>query len=324
MADVRSLLRSERASRRIVHPHLSYSATGMLICLVCNVHVKSESLWDSHLRSEQHVMRLRRGDAGPTTTSAATISDKRKRKSDGEESDDSRKRIRSGKNPATVIEGFLPEGFFDEGGDAPAESKPEEDNLGRAQLDSIPVRSRDSALPATSSTVRPTGFFDAVPGGDGGIDEDEWAAFERDIAAEDVPAPPSLSALTAAATISAPALSAPEIAAQNEVNIRAREQKEAEVEAEKEDAARQLEEEFDEMESLEERVRRLREKREELRRAKVAETVPLAEVDMGDVEREGKVEEDVDGDGDSEVDDQDVDGDDDDDDDWDEWRLRGT
>jgi zinc finger protein 830 len=330
MADVRSLLRSERAARRIVHPHLSYSATGMLICLVCSIQIKSEALWDSHLRSEQHVARLRRGDAGPTTkASTVATADKRKRKSDGEESDDSRKRVRSGTNPATVMKGFLPEGFFDEsaeGGVAPAETRLEEDSLGRAQLDSIPVRSRDPAPPVTPSTVPPPGFFDTAPSGDvGEVDEDEWAAFERDIAAEIAPAPPPLSALTAAATISAPALTASEAAAQDEAGIRAREKKEAEVEEEMEDAVRHLEEEFDEMESLEERVRRLRKKREELRQARTVNAVPPAEVDMGDVEREGETRAEIDGREEGEdVDEIDDVDNDDDGDDWDEWRLRGA
>ena len=118
------------------------------------------------------------------------------------------------------------------------------------------------------------------------IDEDEWAAFERDVATPP-PDPSAPSALTAAATISAAPMTAAELAAQSreQASLQGRERREAEVEGEKEDAARALEEEFDEMEGLEERVRRLREKREELRlrRAKEAEE-GLEDDREGDVE----------------------------------------
>lgn len=98
------------------------------------------------------------------------------------------------------------------------------------------------------------------------VDEEEWAAFEREVVAP-TRTPQLPAAATAAATISAAPISAEELAAQqqrqNEEALRARE---ADVEGEKEDAARLLEEEFDEMEQLEERVKRLKEKREALRR----------------------------------------------------------
>ncbi|KAL2150585.1 hypothetical protein VTH82DRAFT_7148 [Thermothelomyces myriococcoides] len=58
MADVRALLRQQRAARRIEHPHASYTDTGKLICTVCNDYVKTESLWDGHLRSAGHRQRL--------------------------------------------------------------------------------------------------------------------------------------------------------------------------------------------------------------------------------------------------------------------------
>ena len=72
MADVRALLKSERATRQISHPHATYSTTGTLVCLVCHIQLKSESLWSGHLRSPQHAMRLQRmrteaGAAAPDT-----------------------------------------------------------------------------------------------------------------------------------------------------------------------------------------------------------------------------------------------------------------
>lgn len=94
------------------------------------------------------------------------------------------------------------------------------------------------------------------------VNEDEWAAFEADIAAAEVPQ------VSVNAVISAPAMTAAEIAqkATEESNAQKRERQQAELEDEKEDAARKLEEQLEEMESLEQRVRRLREKREELRK----------------------------------------------------------
>ncbi len=58
MADVRALLRQQRAARRIDHPHASYSDAGRLVCTVCSEAVKTESLWDGHLRSAAHRQRL--------------------------------------------------------------------------------------------------------------------------------------------------------------------------------------------------------------------------------------------------------------------------
>lgn len=92
------------------------------------------------------------------------------------------------------------------------------------------------------------------------VDEDEWAAFEADIAVESLP-------IAAEATISAPALSAAELERQTaeETYAERKTRLEAELEGEKEDAARKLEDEFDEMKDFEERVRRLKEKRDALR-----------------------------------------------------------
>ena len=137
------------------------------------------------------------------------------------------------------------------------------------------------------------------------IDEDEWAAFEREVAAPSrLPHAPA--AIAAEATISAAPVSTEELAAQQEKEkasvSRARE---AEMEGEREDAARFMEEEFDEMDQLEERVRKLKHMREELRQKRanddaargqpmVTEEQPAAESDS----------------------------DDDEDEDWDDWRFK--
>ncbi|OGE51492.1 hypothetical protein PENARI_c013G05095 [Penicillium arizonense] len=140
------------------------------------------------------------------------------------------------------------------------------------------------------------------------VDEDEWAAFEREVAAPSrVPQAPA--ALSAEATISAAPITAEELAAQQaREKAAATKSRDAELEGEREDAARFMEEEFDEMDQLEERVRKLKQKREELRK-KRAEDQARDEA-MGSTSAEQDSAE-------SENDD-----DDDDDEDWDDWRLK--
>ncbi|CAG8909556.1 unnamed protein product [Penicillium egyptiacum] len=135
------------------------------------------------------------------------------------------------------------------------------------------------------------------------IDEDAWAAFEREVAAQsDEPHAPA--AVMAEATISAAPVTAAEIAAQKEraktSTVRSRE---AEMEGEREDAARLLEEEFDEMDQLEERVRRLKQKREELRKARAEDQTQHEPMGSGAVEQVESESED-------------------DDEDWDDWRFK--
>ena len=145
------------------------------------------------------------------------------------------------------------------------------------------------------------------------IDEDEWAAFERDVAAPSrVPQAPA--AVSAQATISAAPISAEQLAAQqqNEKDMAAR-ARETEAEGEREDAARFMEDEFDEMEQLEERVRRLKQKREELRKKRSAD-----EMNPQKGEPAPEPEEPQAGAGTHSDDEED----DDEDDDWDNWRFR--
>ncbi|CAH0023322.1 unnamed protein product [Clonostachys rhizophaga] len=54
MADARALLRQQRAARRITHPQAAYSDTGKLLCTLCREQVRSENLWEPHLKSEGH------------------------------------------------------------------------------------------------------------------------------------------------------------------------------------------------------------------------------------------------------------------------------
>ncbi|KAL9068072.1 MAG: hypothetical protein Q9161_006425 [Pseudevernia consocians] len=263
MADVRSLLRNERAQRRINHPQASYSSTGTLECSVCHIPLKSDvEIWGNHLKSTQHAMRQERlrlstsqrpkstnlpERAGETSSREVSAGSKKRKADDGD--DDSRKRTRP------VVD--VPGGFFDE----VIEAKERGDAVAKPLEGFVRATGATPNLalvnPLTNPTIQPL----VAP-----IDEDEWAAFERDVATPP-PDPAAPSALTAAATISAAPMTAAELAAQSreQATMQGRERRDAEVEGEKEDAARALEVEFDEMEGLEERVRRLREKREKLR-----------------------------------------------------------
>ncbi len=111
------------------------------------------------------------------------------------------------------------------------------------------------------------------------IDEDEWAAFERDLATiTQAPKPSSRTQEDkyALATISAPAVSAAELAQRQKQTKRSqsepestakvkRRDYEAEAQEEREEEEARMTEEFAVMEEMEEKVRRLREMREKLR-----------------------------------------------------------
>ncbi|KAI4145815.1 MAG: hypothetical protein L6R39_003696 [Caloplaca ligustica] len=259
MADVRSMLRNERATRRLNHPHLTYSTTGTLICTICHTQVKTEALWNKHLNSTLHATNLISSRDAPTKEDSNGVKPSKKRKADDESSDeDIRKRTKA--DQGTFVKGSSLE-------TVEKDNKPQNDPAvsTRDDLPEVPpAQSRDPKPPANGipSHTRPSvSQAPTIPSP--AIDENEWAAFQRDIA---TPAPEP-SALTVAADISAAPLSAAELAAQSreQASRQAKERLEAEVEGEKEDAARQLEEEFEEMAELEERVRRLRQKREELR-----------------------------------------------------------
>lgn len=155
------------------------------------------------------------------------------------------------------------------------------------------------------------------------VDEEEWAAFEREIATLE-PAPDALSAIRASATIEAAPLTAEEIAAQAREELSTqRGRKEAELEAEKEDATRHLEEEFEEMEELEARVKRLRERREQLRRGSETSQRPQA-ASTNDPHAEKATTDHVETSVLEQINGEEDDEDDDEEDDWDDWRFRAS
>ncbi|ROT43813.1 hypothetical protein SODALDRAFT_328021 [Sodiomyces alkalinus F11] len=331
MADARALLRQQRAARRIDHPHAAYSDLGKLLCVVCHESMKTESLWDSHIRSRAHVAKLQakaKAKASATTASAAVSETStlpnNKRKHDwgsGEEegpTDEETARTKRSKggdvtasahSSADASSGFAAEtvGSQGQGQGRREASKDKGKDLQETartppsltrrlsttpgqgvelQIPSRPAtpQHRDgtsSATPITTPSAapprRPSNL--AVSSSKGPeaaqVDEDEWAAFEADIATTSVAYDED------AAVISAPPMTAEEqaAAAKSEEEERERRRVEAEeaVADEKEEAARALELEFEEMEELEARVRRLKERREALR-AKTADEVGVDKV----------------------------------------------
>ncbi|OBT63453.1 hypothetical protein VE03_07164 [Pseudogymnoascus sp. 23342-1-I1] len=321
MADVRSLLRNERNARRISHRHAKYTEAGKLYCVVCRLELKSESLWDDHLGSKDHSIRLKGtgNDSGPPEPEPAqTINNeeeeakpatpieneppakqtkKRKASDDDEEeeqADTSRKRSKQAPLP-----GFLPQGFFDDATKADAEASPSNNSNGQEfRLPSRPATPLKAPDAVPEAAKLPT------------VDEDEWAAFEADIAAAEVATETADDAV-----ISAAPMTTEEVAAKSrEEEMSARKEKaEADLEGDKEDAVRKLEDEFEQMNELEERVRRLKEKREALRVKEPVTVAPEPAEEEGKTEASNATPEDED--------DEDDEGEDDDD--WAGFRLRG-
>lgn len=239
MADVRSLLRSERTARKINHRHALYSSTGQLSCSVCRIPIKSETFWDSHMRSASHVSAAKKAVRLAASSSTELVSRKRKA-SEEEEEDQIRKRTKAEDEspPATKH-------------DALHQNAPQE-----------------SLQDVIEDAVKPT-VTDITRVEQAEVNEDEWTAFERDIDELNMPPPTSkqnLSVFQAVPTISAQALSATEIAAQaREEQSVQKGRREEEIEEEQEEASRQMEDEFEHMAQLDEKMRALRERRESLR-----------------------------------------------------------
>ena len=369
MSDARSLLRQQRAARRINHPHAAYSGTGKLLCSLCREQIKSESLWDAHIQGEPHRRRTQQQQVRDNGGEPAAAVTSQKRKHDdademdhdsgeGDDHEPSRKRSRAQDGTSTTADGR----DISTRDDKDQRTRTPPPPLSRRssqtpsqgvelQIPSRPATPRDSNNASSSSSSASTTTLPSrqlVPGppiptttaaqqpekknpeGETSskqqqqVDEDEWAAFEADIAAATF--------ITAYddATISAPAMTAEESArrkaeGEQDDDPRQRTSKpEADLADEREDAARALEDEMDEMRGLEAKVLRLKERRDALRQraashgqegsgegAKAAAVAELgkenaAASSVAVVEEEDEAESD----------------DDDDEDDWDGFRFR--
>ena len=229
--DPRALLRAARKERRVTHPHASYTSTGNLLCNLCECPIKSEASWSAHLHSTGHTLRLsREQDAAIARKADASNGKKRKAggPADGEGSDgEERKRMK--------------------GPDAPT-----------SQNTTVGAESAPAPAPAPAPVPAP------APQQSAKDEQADLDALEADLAALERES--RANAAVVSNTISAPALSAEDIAAQAREELSAqRGRRDIEQEEEKEEAARALEEEFAEMQTLENRVKKLREKREMLR-----------------------------------------------------------
>ncbi|KAI9696908.1 MAG: hypothetical protein M1820_007983 [Bogoriella megaspora] len=298
MSDVRSMLRAERAARRIDHEDAHYTPGGMLMCKVCELPIKAETLWQKHTQSKAHRLQAQR-----KLDNVVPAPSNKKRKA-GDNSDDEETERKKSKGDGVKNSGSAGIGTPDES--LTPDVVTEDYTVAQPPVDQEINSAQDRT--ATVSGSEPVTTMKQ----NDGVDEDEWAAFERDIAAA-TPPPDPISALDAAAAISAAPMTADELAAR--AREEANEQRgnvDNEMEAEKEEAARRLDEEFEEMEGFEERVRRMKERREALRVAVVVE---------GDGEREGDGEvglkEVVESEGES-----DEDEDEDEEDEWGGWHRK--
>jgi len=298
MADVRSLLRQQQASRRITHPHAQYSDSGKLACSLCHEPVKTEALWDNHVRNPTHrskLQALREAQARDAKQDGTHAGGKRKHTSSDDEmeiEEEVVRKKRSKNDIAPITTRDIGLGLI--GLDNEGEKELKEQTLTPPPLSrrtsTTPVHGMEMRIPSrpatpmaprdgSSSSTPNTASFARTPSLSGPatatslasapartaqgdeIDEDEWAAFEADIVATDT-AP----TYSADAVISAPAMTTEELAAkQAEEAAEQRTAADIEVEDEREEAMRAIEDEFAEMEELEQRVQRLKEKREALR-----------------------------------------------------------
>ncbi|KAI6778546.1 uncharacterized protein J7T54_003296 [Emericellopsis cladophorae] len=333
MSDARALLREQRAARRITHPYATYTPSNTLLCTLCRQSVKTESLWDSHLASASHKSRLaalketspqeqvkkqaRQGPSedGPNSIAEAdggktlemevvTSHKKRKHSADDTSSCSDDQMSKRSKPSLDEPAARTPPSLTRRSSRTPSQGM-------ELQIPSRPATPRDPAAAATTTSkelqaqILPEENGEAENGNKDTVDEDEWAAFEADIAA---------SAIPVEANISAPAMSAADL-----MNQPAEEHKpskpEIDLQDEREEAQRALEEEFDEMKDLEAKVLKLKERREDLRKRR-AESLQGAKPTIPEDERGGKENEAVVG-KDEESDDEDED-----EDDWDGFRFR--
>ncbi|KAK0640803.1 hypothetical protein B0T16DRAFT_418493 [Cercophora newfieldiana] len=335
MADVRALLRQQREARRIEHPHAAYSDAGKLLCVVCHEHVKTETLWDNHVRGMGHRQRLQSlQQAAPSANAAANghddaragggaQSNKRKLDDDEDMADDvaeeeavrrkrskpdmiladqeNKENVKTGDikpltppltrrqsgAPALGVEMRIPsrpatpvalrEGSTSTNGTSGVSTAttPKAAPVGRSPL--IPQDATVAQLPQSTDTTAKPQSGTASAGISTAPIDDVWAAFEADLVhgtSGTGTKPPAVAGFANSdAVISAPAMSAAELAAKAEEEDQEKRKTLAEIqiEDEREDASRALETEFEIMEELEARAKKLRERREALRRQSVSE-----------------------------------------------------
>ncbi|RCI16920.1 hypothetical protein L249_3054 [Ophiocordyceps polyrhachis-furcata BCC 54312] len=356
MADVRSLLRQQRTARRVQHPYAAYTDGGKLLCTLCRLQVKAESLWEKHLLSQGHRESLpRREDDSTTTTTTTTtmatttLAQKRPldEADDGDQGQESRvdedtlRRKRSRLEAASPVESSVKNG----GGSSEHVSLASPSLIRRTsttpsqgvelQIPSRPATPSHRDTPSSSasgiappppsrrragSNLTPTTTTTAQK-----VDEAEWAAFEADIAVA-AAAPYDYED----AVISAPAMTAEESAAAKALDKQTDKLKvDIDLEEEREEAARAMEDEFQDMQELEERVKQLKDRREALRKRSDSHSQdhPAPEKMPSGPGRGKEMNHDtgaVNGTEEEKEEEEEEEDDDDDDDDWDGFRFRNS
>lgn len=248
MADARSLLRQQQASRRITHPHALYSTSGKLSCALCQVPVKTEALWDAHIRSPSHREALQALAAAREQEKAGEASGVKRKHEEEEdeeaEDEERRKRTRAGVPALTSGASSASERSGSRASNTPSQGV----EVSIPSRPATPKAAREGPAPSATTPLQ----------GKAAVDEAEWAAFEADIAAATEPYDES-------AVISAPAAPVGGTTEAEGGEEGGKKGRETEVEGEREEAQQALAEEFDEMEELEARAKKLRERREALR-----------------------------------------------------------
>jgi zinc finger protein 830 len=208
MSDVRSLLKQARQARQIAHPHAKYNPQGTLYCTACTQKIASEALWETHIQSIAHKEKVKNVIHGGQRKAKRGIVATALEDEEEKEEEERRKRLKVPVEPE------------DE------EEEEEEELIQEEPLPSEPV-TVEGEEKGTGDDALPADFFD--PGSrlmKSGVDEDEWAKFQSEIA-----------------------------------DVIRRQEDENEDE---EELKRGIVEEFEEMNSLEDRVQRLKKRRAEL------------------------------------------------------------
>ncbi|XP_063307940.1 zinc finger protein 830 [Pelobates fuscus] len=173
--------RESSAKKRIESPLAKYNSLGHLSCVVCNVQIKSELLWQAHILGKPHKEKVAalKGTTPNTSSSSVTaqLTQPSKRKGPNPEREDF-KRVKDSEEQSPAASTKLPAGFFET---EQSSSKPinvkapglklltgeydDDDDGGEAEND-VPLSVQKPTEiplppPTTSTDSLPADFFDS-------------------------------------------------------------------------------------------------------------------------------------------------------------------